>query len=92
MRTDDEKLEDIKGLTMAMAGAVKARGPFQPEDMIEASLAMIVVMSEKIGAEPKSTMASLLLAVCKDDVSLALESVIAARDLRVASAKERRQS
>lgn len=75
MRTDAEKIEEIKGLSMAMADAVKARGAFQPADMIEAALAMIVVMSEKIGADPRATMAHLLLAVCGDDVRKAIRSV-----------------
>ncbi len=90
MRTEAEKLAEIRAIGNAMAEAVKARGPYQPADVIEAGLAMIVIMSEKLGADPHVTMAHLLLATCSDDASKAHEAIdLAALARQIVNSEER---
>lgn len=75
MRSDAEKLEEVKAIGQTMAAAVIARGPFQPADVIEAGFAMIVVMAEKLSLEPHAVMAHLLFSACNNDVARARESI-----------------
>lgn len=90
MRTEAEKLDEIKAIGMAMAEAVRARGPFQPADVIEAGLAMICIMSDKLGAEAHATLAHLLIAVCDGDVPKACGSLeLAALARQVVKHEER---
>ena len=90
MRTQAEQIAEIRAIGLTMAEAVKARGPFQPADVIEAGFAMIVIMSEKFGAEPHATMAHLLIAACEGDVNKARESLgLAALARQIVNDEER---
>lgn len=77
MRTEEEKMAEIKAILHAFVDAVKTRGPYQPADVIEAAFGTIVLMSEKLGAEPRATVAHLLLASCAGDPTKAREAVTA---------------
>lgn len=75
------EMERVSG---ALFDAVQGLGSYRPIDVIGGCLGTISVMADKLGQSPERALASLLLAVCDDDMPRATEAIeIAAKERRL---------
>jgi hypothetical protein len=79
---------EMERVSSALHGAVLGLGDCRPIDVIGGCLGTIAVMADKLGQSPERALASLLLAVCDDDVRKAVQSVKLAAYERAAAEPE----